>query len=65
LGISAYGDEILETVEVRELRVWREDLWEMAAEDLADLVFEVRPGIFSSFVDYDDGFLLPVFQRRL
>lgn len=44
-GISAYGDEILEAVEARELRVWMEDLCEMATEDRADLVLEVRAGI--------------------
>lgn len=59
-GISAYGDEILEAVEARELRVCTEDLWEMAAEDLADLVLEVRAGILRMFIESDGGVFLKV-----
>lgn len=63
-GISAYGDDILEAVDARELRVWTEDLCEMAAEDRADLVLEVRAGILRILIEADREFIHVVLQCR-
>lgn len=44
-GASIFGEEILEAVDARELRVCTEDLCDTAAEVRDDLAVDTRPGI--------------------
>ncbi len=50
-GISAHGDEIREAVEARKLSVCTEDLCDIAADDRAGLVLEVRAGILNAWME--------------
>jgi hypothetical protein len=44
-GTSIFGDENLEAVDPRKLRLWTDDLCETAADVREDLAVDTRPGI--------------------